>query len=337
MTRRRPDLEHLPPPLQRLGTQLVDLERAEERARAAGTRRRRPISISVGGALAGVLVVLIATLDTGGGAHASILNRAPAAADAAESVRFRSTISIEVGSRQVTSFTQLGQVDFAHRAYATILHVGRSGLTIEQRRVGAFFFVAQTNRVARGSVPTRWIGIPVAREASNTFAGPDSAEFTNPLALLDELASTRAPVNSLGNSRLDGVATTRYALRTKLAALLGASPNVGHLPAFFDKALVTLIVWLDHQARPQRTEEIVSGTSARGTARIKTVIDFSDYAQPVRIFEPRNVAFRARRSIVATNPLAASPSRLYERMLLAAGAARSCAGVSDDCRRIPHP
>jgi hypothetical protein len=333
---RRPDFKRLPPPLQRLGAQLADLEAAEERA-AVGTRWR-PVSISVAGALLAVLVALIVILDTGGRAGADIINRAVAAAVASEFVRYRSTISIDVGARQLDGFTQTGEIDFPRRAYATTLELGGGGV-IEQRRVGGVLYVAQLATGHSQSSSVRWLAIPVAHEASSTFAsGPESQEFTNPLALLDELAGTHAPVKTLGPARLAGVVSTRYRLRTNLAALLSASPNAGRQPASYRAIPVTLIVWLDSRGRPRRVQETVAGTAAIGAASIKTVTDFSAYAQPVTVLAPSNVVVRSKHSIVAPNPLSASPGRLYERLLLAPRHARSCSQAARvNCRRVPNP
>ncbi|HEY5342087.1 MAG TPA: hypothetical protein VIJ66_00290 [Solirubrobacteraceae bacterium] len=301
------------PVLDRIGAQLRELERAE-----AIRRRRRRVSIS--GGLVAALVAVFAFLDMGQLARAlSPVNRAPAAAAASESVRFHSTVTITVhGDQQQARFTEDGEIDFARRNYRTTLQLGPGGGAIEQRRVDGVLYVAQLPGRHSQHAPIRWLGFPLAHEASTTFASaPESEEFTSPLVLLDELGGTRAPVKVVDTEDLDGVPTTRYRLETNLASLLSASPGAAGPPLSYRGIGATLTVWLDRHGRPRRVDETVTGTSTGGEVRITTVTDFTGYGQPVAVRAPTKLSVTAERSILAPSPLAASPSRFFEHLLYA--------------------
>jgi hypothetical protein len=297
--------------LDRLGAQLRDLESAD-----AARRRRRRVSIS--GGLVAALIVAFAFLDMGQLARAlSPVNRAPAAAAASESVRFHSTITIAVSGRRQSRFAELGEIDFARRAYRTTLELGQ-GEAVEQRRVDGVLYIAQLPGGRGQRAPIRWLGFPLAHEATTTFASaPESAEFTSPLVLLDELGGTRAPVKVVDTEDLHGVPTTLYRLQTNLASLLSASPGAASQPASYRDIGATLTVWLDRHGRPRRVDETFAGTSSVREASITTVTDFTGYGQPVAVRAPAKLSVTAKHSIVAPTPLAASPSRFFERLLFA--------------------
>ncbi len=299
------------PVLDRIGAQLRELERAED------TRRRRR-RISLSGGLVAALIAAFAFLDMGQLARAlSPINRAPAAAAASESVRFSSTITITVDGQQYGRFTEHGEIDFARRNYRTTLELGH-GEAIEQRRVDGVLYIAQLPGGRSQGAPIRWSAVPLAHEASTTFASPpESEEFTSPLVLLDELGGTRAPVKVVGTEDLDGVPTTLYRLQTNLASLLSASPGARPQPVSYRAVGATLTVWLDRHGRPRRVDETVAGASSVGAASISTVTDFTGYGQPVAAHAPTKLSVRAKRGIVAPSPHAASPSRSFERLLFA--------------------
>jgi hypothetical protein len=247
----------------------------------------------------------------------SPVNRAPAAAAASESVRFHSTITIAVNGGQQGRFSEHGEIDFARRNYRTTLHLGH-GEAIEQRRVDGILYIAQLPGGRSQRTPIRWQAAPLAHEGSTTFASaPESEEFTNPLVLLDELGGTRAPVKVIGTKDLDGVPTILYRLQTNLASLLSASPGVGSPLLSYRDVGATLTVWLDRHGRPRRVDETVAGTYTGGEASITTVTDFTGYGQPIAVRAPTKISVRSKRSIVAPSPLAASPSRSFERLLFA--------------------
>lgn len=298
------------PVLDRIGAQLRELENAD-----ATRRRRRRISLS--GGLVAALVVALAVLNMGQLAKAlSPVNRAPAAAAASESVRFHSTITIMVNGGEQARFTEHGEIDFARRNYRTTLQLGPGGGAIEQRRVDGVLYIAQLPGGDSQHAPIRWLGFPLAHEASTTFASaPESEEFTSPLVLLDELGGTRAPVKIVGTEYLHGVPTTLYRLQTNLASLLSASPGAARQPASYRGIGATLTVWLDRHGRPRRVEETVAGASSAGEASITTVTDFTGYRQPVAVRAPAKLSVKANRRILAPSPLAASPSRAFERLL----------------------
>ena len=321
MSRRPPDPRQLPPPLERLGSQLRELENAEDttRVRARNLLRRwRPVSVSAAGALLVLLTTTIVVLTGGGPAGAlDIINRAPAAVAKSQSVRFHSAISIATGSRQLNNFIEHGEIDFARRNYATTLRFGH-GEAVEQRRVDGFLYVAQLPREHTPDTPTRWIAFALAHAPSATLASaPESEEFTSPLVMLDELGGTRAPVTDLGPEDLHGIPTTRYHLETNLASLLSAAPSAGRQqPAAYRRVTATLTVWLDRHGRPRQVEELLAGRSSSGAASIRVLTGFSGYGQPTDIRAPLHISARSKRSIVAPT-LAASPSRVFEQLMFA--------------------
>ena len=282
------------------------------------TRRRRRRQVSISGGLVAALLAAFALLDMGQLAHAlSPINRAPAAAAASESVRFHSTITIALNDRRQARFTEHGEIDFARRSYRSTLQLGK-GEAVEQRRVGGVLYIAQLPGGRRQRAPIRWLGFPLAREATTTFASaPESEEFTSPLVLLDELGGTRAPVKVVGTEDLHDVPTTRYRLQTNLASLLSASPGAASPPLSYRGVGATLTIWLDAQGRPRRVDETVAGASSAGRASITTVTDFTGYGTPVTVRAPAELSVTAKRRIVAPSPLAVSPSRLFERLLFA--------------------
>jgi hypothetical protein len=300
--------------LERLGAQFRDLESADREARVRVAGRRRRISIS--GGLAAAVIAILTLVLTGRVANAlSPINRAPAAAAAAESVHFRSVITIAVSGGQPERFAELGEIDFTRRNYRTTLQLGH-GEAIEQRRVDRVLYVAQLRGERSQHAQIRWLGFPLAHEASTTFASaPESEEFTSPLVLLDELGGTRAAVKALGTEKLHGVPTNLYRLQTNLASLLSASPGARGQPSSYRAARATLTIWLDRHGRPRRVQETVAGASSGGEASITTITDFAAYGQPVAVRAPTKISVRAKRSILAPSPLAASPSRFFKRLL----------------------
>jgi len=303
--------------IERLGAQFRDLQSAdpEARIRRDGRRGRR---IAVSGGLTAAVITILALVLTGRGADAlSPVNRAPAAAAASESVRFRSVIAIAVSAGQQERFAELGEIDFAQRNYRATLQLGH-GEAIEQRRINGVLYIAQLPGGRNQPAPIRWLEFPLAHEASTTFASaPESEEFTNPLVLLDELGGTRAAVKIVGTEYVDGIPTTLYRLQTNLASLLAASPGARRQPSSYRAAHATLTVWLDRHGRPRRVQETIAGASSGEGASITTITDFTGYGQPVITRAPTKVSVRAKRSIVARSPLATAPSRIFERLLFA--------------------
>jgi hypothetical protein len=297
--------------------QLRDLEGAEEQGRAPGKgRRRRRISIS--GGLAAAVIAILALVLTGRVADAlSPINRAPAAAAAAESVHFSSAITIALGGRQRERFTEQGQIDFAKGDFSTTLSLGQAGGTVERRIVGGVFYIAQVRRGARPARGVHWIALRLAdgQRASFTSA-PEGDAFTDPPVLFRAMARTRAPVRIVGAENIDGVRITHYRLSTDLASFLHASSPSGQTSTSYRKVAAILNVWLDGRGRPRRVDEAFAGAGALGPARITTRIDFTGYGEPVAVRAPARTFVTSERRIATPGPLFADPSRLFERLLL---------------------
>jgi hypothetical protein len=305
----------LPAPLARYADQIrahaEELERqGHHEARPPGRRRRRILSVALGGGAA-ISAAVIVLLDIGRPAHAqSIVNRAPAAAAASESVRFSSQIGITLDSRHLEEYREHGAIDFAHRDFGTVLSLGREGGAIAQRRVGTHLYVSQ---IRHGhSQPTRWRSIRLAHEPIGRFASsPESEQFTSPPALLDGLASTRSPVTADGHEAVDGVPTDVYELHTNLAAFLRAASGGRTQPAAYQRVSATIAVALDEHGRPRRVKETFTGASAR----IRTIVTFTNYGAPVHIVAPPGSAVVAHAPTAAPEPIPVSPSRVFERLL----------------------
>jgi len=308
----------LPVPLARYGHQIrahaEQLEREpDQAAKPPDHRGRRIVSLGLG-AVAAAVGALVVLLDTGRPAHAeSIVNKAPAAAAASESVRFTSSIKITLDSRQLEDYTQTGTIDFSRHSFSTVLSFGRQGGAIIERRVGGHLYVSQ---IRQGhSRPTRWLAVRLAQEPPNRFAaGAESEEFTAPPTLLDGLASTRSPVAAVAHEAISGVPTTVYELHTTLGAFLRAATG-RQQPAAYQQVHATIKVALDGQGRPRRVAESFSGTRAQ----ITTSVTFTSYGTPVQISAPSRSAVVARAPLAAPEPLAVSPSRVFERLLFLSG------------------
>lgn len=202
----------VPGPLARYAAQIREgarqLEAEEQQQRElAPQRRRMPIAVGSAAAVLAAAAAVIVVLDTGRSAHAdSIVNRAPAAAAASESVSFVSTTAINVGSHHLEEYRATGSIDFARRDFETDISLGRQGGAILQRRVGNRLYISQIRHGQ--SRATRWRSVRLGREPSGRFAaGPESEQFTSPPALLDGLASTRSPVEAAGRETVERPST----------------------------------------------------------------------------------------------------------------------------------
>jgi hypothetical protein len=299
---------HLPAPLARYREQILAHAEAEEEPQPSRPRHRRLVPLSAA-AVAAAFVAVIVLLDTGRVAHAlSIVNRAPAAAAASESVTFTSAITITRGPRTLEDYTEHGAIDFTHRDFSTALSLGHEGGTIEQRRVGSDLYYSQTKPHA----PARWLAIRLAHEPIGRFSSSaESEQFTAPPALLDALASTRSPVSSLGHKPVEGVPTNVYELHTDLAAFLHASTGGRPQPPAYANVAATITVWLDGKGRPRQVKEAFTS----GTAKLTTIVTFRDYSQPVHISAPPDSAVVARKPISSPSPIAASPSDVFLQLL----------------------
>ena len=299
------------PVLDRIGAQLRELENAD-----ATRRRRRRISLS--GGLVAALVAAFAVLNMSQLAKAlSPINRAPAAAAASESVRFRSAIAIVLNGQQRERFTERGEIDFAKGDFSTALDRGQSGGTLERRIVGGVFYIAQVRRSGRAGGPVHWLALRLAGGRRATFASaPEGDAFTDPPVLFRAMARTRARVAIVGHEQIEGVATTHYRLFTDLAAFLRASSPSAEVSPSYRKVGAALNVWLDGRGRPRRVDETFAGVSARGPARITTRIDFSGYGEPVVVRAPAKAFVTSQRRIGTPGPLVGDPGRLFERLVL---------------------
>lgn len=304
-------------PLARYATQIREgaeqLEHEQQRGpqRRPGRRRPRLLSLSMGVLIAAVASGIIIVLDTGGPAHAeSVVNKAPAAAAASESVSFTSNIKITLGSHQLEDYMQTGAIDFAHHSFSTLLSLGHEGGAIIQRRVGDHLYISQIRHGA--SRPTRWRSVRLSHEPVNRFAaGPESEQFTAPPSILDGLASTRSPVTAAGKEVVNGVPTSVYELHTNLADLLHAATGGRSQPSSYRDVQATIRVALDAKGRPRRVTETFYATRAQ----ITTTVTFAGYGAPVHIIQPPNSAVVAHAPTAAPEPFAVSPSRVFERLL----------------------
>ena len=317
----RTDAEHLPS-VDRLAREFRRLEQADSsRSREPSISGRwRALALS-GGGVAALLAALLVLLDLGGAAHAlSIVNRAPAAAERSMSVAFRSLTTITSGGRTVRRFSQAGQLDFATHEYQTSLAVIGAGVVIEHRSVSNVLYLGTRTARARGDTATHWVAVHLTRaqEASPTSAGEQEG-FTEPLALLRVLATTRSPVRLVGHDEVEGVDTEHYRLFSNLAAVLRASSAPAAIPSRYRNVTATLDVWLDPHGRPRRVIQKFAGGPSAGPATLTTDTSFSSYGTPAVIRAPLGVVASPSLHGLPPTPIAPEPDRIFERLLSSAG------------------
>jgi hypothetical protein len=152
-----------------------------------------------------------------------------------------------------------------------------------------------------------WAATPL--EGGTPGFASQSDAFTDPPWVFRALAGIRAPVSRLGQTKLDGVPTTRYRLLTNLASFLRPSTGYVQYPLAYRRIQAGLDVWLDAQGRPRQVDETFTGPSSAGRATMRTVVRFMDYEQPVSVQAPPSSLVKFTKRTAAPNPLPRAPPR----------------------------
>jgi hypothetical protein len=306
------------PSLQNLRGEFARLERAAGTPQAQPTSRRvrRRRALVAPGGLAALALALVILLQSGGPAGAlSIINRAPEAARRSKSVRFRSSTTVSIDGNTIQRLSQTGEIGFATGSYRTALRVGSTGQILERRSTGGILYVSQLSKLAFAA---GWVAVRLSRVQRAALAsGPESDAFTDPVALLRTLAHTSSPVQRVGRETVDGAWTTRYRAISDLAAVLSASAGARATPSAYRSVFAMLDVWLDRNGRPRRVIESFTGHATGRTASLRTETEFSGYGVPVEVRAPAGVRPSPALRGSLPNPLAAAPSRLFERIFFA--------------------
>jgi hypothetical protein len=298
------------PALERFGEQLREAERAA--TQAAGRRERRWLSPARATAVVAAIALLVGVLEVVPAGALSPVNHAPAAARQSGSVRFDSVLQVSLNGRALTHFTEVGELDFVTGDYTTTLSL--AGESVARRRVGDVFYGRQLHAHG-GASSERWHAVHVEQAPDGFDRVPDGYTLVDPQVVFRVLAGSHSPVTRVGRQEIAGIQTTHYRLSTSLAAFLSAEGGpVGDL-AQYETVQATVDVWLDAKDRPRRVQASFSGAGRLGTATMTSVIDFSNYGEPVTVRPP--AATDVSRRSAASAALLGDPLRPVELLLFA--------------------
>ncbi len=297
-----------PAALERLGAELREVEANEKlasrrRPRWLGATRTRLAALLV--ALAVIAGVVEAVTPAGA---LSPINRAPAAAAQARSVRFSSTLEVAVNGHQLQRLTEEGALNFANGDYETALRLGR-GRT-DRRKVGNVFYALQ-----RGPGDLEGGVWRAFRGAAGSASPPGGGTLIDPQVVFGVLAGARSPVTVVGHEQLGGAPTTHYRLSTTLNAFLAAEASPFRNSRHYQTVSATLDVWLDERGRPTRVEATFSGDSRVGAATMAMVLEFREYGAPVTVHAPSKATLSRRTDRTAIGPLGGDPLEPIEILL----------------------
>ncbi|MGH2832730.1 MAG: hypothetical protein ACRDK2_08135 [Solirubrobacteraceae bacterium] len=300
MRRRRRNPWDLPT-VRAFGSQLLELEEQDKHQSAIAHRHpgRRAAVAATGLAVVGLCVILILPGSHPAQAHNAVIE-APAAAERAGSLRFRSTLTIQVQGHAQPGVSEEGAIDFLTGAYVTATRFEADNDMREQRSINGILYTAPHAR--QGSEPTRWYSARVHKGVPGGFATQSDA-FTDPPAVFRALAHIKARVRRTGTQRINGAPTTIYQLSTDLERFLAAS--AGHIQSLrmYRGVKATLLVWIDRQGRPVQVQETFRSESNL----LSTIVRFSGYGQQVLVQPPPKSRVRPIQGTVLPNPLGMRP------------------------------
>jgi len=304
------------PSIGRFGAQLRELENAS-RPRAPAPKSGvswRAILLSSGG-IAAALIAILLILTGGRTAQArNVVNEAPAAAERSGTVRFQSVLTITVDGHPRAGITEQGAIDFANRAYTTMVRLGNADQILERRSVNGVLYTGQRRLGPGARARVHWAATPLQGGTRGAFASENDA-FTDPPSVFRVLSGIRAPVRRLGHENLDGVPTTHYHLLSNLASFLRPLAGFNQNPLAYRRIQAALEVWLDARGRPRQVQETFTGPTSAGRATMRTVVRFTGYEQPVSVQAPPSSLVKFTKATAAPNPLAAGPAALLLRLL----------------------
>jgi hypothetical protein len=254
---------------------------------------------AAGLAVAGLCVILILPDSRPAQARNAVIE-APAAAERAGSLRFRSTLEIRVYGHPQPGVSEEGAIDFLTGAYVTATRFETNNDVREQSSVNGILYTAPHAR--EGSEPKLWFSARAQKGIPGGFATETDA-FTDPPAVFRALTHIKAPVRRIGPQKIEGTPTTTYRLATNLATFLAT--NAGHIQdlGIYRGVQATLVVWIDRQGRPVRVKE----TFSSGSSVLSTIVRFSGYGQEVVVKPPPKSRIRSTRGTVRPNPLGIRP------------------------------
>ncbi len=272
-----------------------------EAARTDPPRSRRGVVVIL--VVVAVVAAAVATaLGLGGSgpsvAAAAVVRAATRATLAASSSDLALRGSVAVNGQTLT-LSGSGALDFTQRTGE--IHLTTTGsaasTTDDEVFAGDQVYVAFTSGSTSVStlLPGKsWLALPLPAAASPT-SGPGG--LVNVLAALQLLQSEGATVTSLGDSSVDGVAVTGYAVALPDSTLLAAARRaaaVEHLPPAEARVALQavrtmtmgLTVFVDGGGLLRRLDLTVSATT-NGTPLNETLqIDLSNYGTPVSVLVP---------------------------------------------------
>jgi len=308
------------PSLEQFGNQLRALERRDDaaRGRSAAARRRMSAALVIvpGAAIVATVVTLVLLLTGGAASASSPVQRAPAAAISADTVRFRSIIEVGVGQRVLQRYRQTGEIDFSHGAYRTRLApVGGEG-SVEWRSVDGVLYVGAESS-SLGVVPrrVRWVGFRLNKpQRLKLAATPEGDALTDPIALLRVMRDLDAPAVFVGRDVVQGVPAREYEVSSSASGVLRASNPGLAVPGSYRTIASTLNVWLDRAGRPIRVVELLSRASARGPIKLRNTLEFVGYGEPVVIRAPHDARIASSLHGEVPSSLIGKPSRLFQSL-----------------------
>ena len=338
-----PDDDPLDPKLARLGARFRALEQAEREALATKNarscaqrdtraqeepgwrearparswtirRRRRRYAGAAALLLTSAAVVVVLNVASPAGATSPI-NRAPAEAKKAGSVRFTSSLQALLGGQSLARYSETGALSFQSGDYASRLTVAGGDAILERRQVGRIIYARDLRLHYGRQRETRWRGVRALR------AGAERSRSgylqIDPQVVLHVLAAAPQIPVVAGRENIGGVPTIHYRLSTTLGAFLATAqhesvstrPGEADVPGRLD-------VWLDRHGRPVRVSAAFAGLDRTGSVAVTIITTFADYGGPVKIAKPHGAAVSRGPGTAAPNgPLGGDPILVLERVL----------------------
>ena len=202
--------------------------------------------------------------------------RAPALAERAGSVRFRSSFSIRVGSDQFPRYTESGVISFATSEYETELALGKHGPHVQRKFRNGLLYAREVQTHSRVA-PTPWLAYrvgPVVQLSDHSLIDPQVI-----FALMAGSSGTPDVVN---HEFVGTVHTTHYRVSTSLHALLSAESEPATLTRSLEDAPGTLDVWVDNAGRPLRVEARFLRRAELRSREMRIAVRLDDYGRPAR-------------------------------------------------------
>jgi hypothetical protein len=211
----------------------------------------------------------------------SPVNRAPAQARRASTVRFSSSVQALVDGRHPYGFSEHGSLDFARAGFRAIFSVPGGGTPVERRRVGRLLYVTTSAREGSGRSSRSWVAVPITPGGVQLGGG---YTVIDPAVVFKVLEGARH-VHDLGTARIGGEPITHYRLASNLNEFLRAQYGTGYRPQYTPPSGV-LDVWLDREGRPLRVQGRFSAHTAAGQVTLVLTSRFAGYGQAIRIAAP---------------------------------------------------